>query len=485
MKIFFAYLAIMGWVDLGADAINAYAQTDIPEDEPKYIAVDQQMVDWWKDKFSERITIGMVMQILKALQGHPRAGQIWGDKVEGHLSELSFEPLKHENCLYVGTHEGQKIICCCQSDDFLFGGEDETVIRQLIVALGLKVAIKAELGLSTHFNGLEKVQDRDYIHIHVSPYLDKILANHGWIEEGKHEARHFKPLHPSSIKELETSEGPEDPVAAKVIKTAAGFAYCTGIGEIIFAYVTCLLDIGYAMTELSKFSANPAAAHYAALKRVFRYLRQTRERGLVYWRRTPRLSLPHVPFKLLRPMDPADQGLPRPDLAITLCVYVDAAHSNCLRTRRSVGAFVFCLAGTAVAYRAKWLATICCRSTEAEFLAAVTAAKMAKFLRWILIELGLPQPDATHHYEDNAASIMMANAKRPTERSRHVDIQHFVLQQWFQNNDVLLEHVRGTINPSDALTKALGWILQNRHCSRVMGMMGSPYTMSSGRYIDG
>jgi hypothetical protein len=66
---------------------------------------------------------------------------------------------------------------------------------------------------------------------------------------------------------------------------------------------------------------------------------------------------------------------------------------------------------------------------------------------------------------------MMANAKRPTERSRHVDIQNFALQKWVQKNDVLLEHVRGTINPSDALTKALGWILHHRNCSRVMGMM--------------
>jgi hypothetical protein len=110
MKLFFAYISIMGWITLGADAINAYAQTDIPEDEPQFIVVDQQMVDWWWDKFHERIRVGMVMQILKALQGHPRAGQLWGDKVEGHLSELSFEPLKHETCLYVGTHEGHKIL---------------------------------------------------------------------------------------------------------------------------------------------------------------------------------------------------------------------------------------------------------------------------------------------------------------------------------------------------------------------------------------
>jgi hypothetical protein len=108
--------------------------------------------------------------------------------------------------------------------------QDETVIRRSIVALGLKVAIKAETGLYTHFDGLEIVQDWDYIHIHVAPYLDKVLSNHGWSDEGKQDTRHFEPIHPSSIKELETSEGPEDPVAAKAVE-ADSFAYRTGIGE--------------------------------------------------------------------------------------------------------------------------------------------------------------------------------------------------------------------------------------------------------------
>jgi hypothetical protein len=110
---------------------------------------------------------------------------------------------------------------------------------------------------------------------------------------------------------------------------------------------------------------------------------------------------------------------------------------------------------------------------------------MAKFLRWILIELGLPQSTATRLYENNDAAVVMANAKRPTERSRHVDIKHFALQQLVHNNDVLLEHVRGAITPSEALAKALEWILHHRNCSRVMGMMGSPYTTTSGRYPTG
>jgi hypothetical protein len=79
------------------------------------------------------------------------------------------------------------------------------------------------------------------------PYLDKIIANHGCSEEGKNETRLIEPLHPSSIKELETSEGHEDTTEVGDLEKAAGFGYRNGIGEIMFTYVTCRLDIGYAI----------------------------------------------------------------------------------------------------------------------------------------------------------------------------------------------------------------------------------------------
>ena len=75
----------------------------------------------------------------------------------------------------------------------------------------------------------------------------------------------------------------------------------------------------------------------------------------------------------------------------------------------------------------------------------------------------------------------MANAGKPTERARHIDIQYFAIQQWTQRKIIALDHVPGTINQSDALTKALGSVLLYRHCSRMMGKAGSPYTDTIGR----
>jgi hypothetical protein len=173
--------------------------------------------------------------------------------------------------------------------------------------------------------------------------------------------------------------------------------------------------------------------------------------------------------------------MPMPISIDVLCGYLDSAHTNCLRTCRSVGVHVFCLAGTAIAYRAKWIATICLSSTECEFVTAVGAAKVAKYLRAILLEISIRKLEATELYEDNAAAIMMANAKRPADHSRHIDIQHFALQEWVAKGEVILRHIQGTINPADALTKALSWLLHHRHSTRVMGMCGSPYSHTSGR----
>ena len=50
---------------------------------------------------------------------------------------------------------------------------------------------------------------------------------------------------------------------------------------------------------------------------------------------------------------------------------------------------------------------------------------MAKHLHYVLEELGVVQHGPTVIYEDNVASILMANAGKPTEHSRHIYIQYF------------------------------------------------------------
>jgi hypothetical protein len=141
---------------------------------------------------------------------------------------------------------------------------------------------------------------------------------------------------------------------------------------------------------------------------------------------------------------------------------------------------VFCLAGGAVAYKSKLQATVATSSTEAEFIAAVHAAKTAKYLRSVLIDLGfMRETDGpTLLHEDNQAALAMVNSNRPTQRSCHIDIQYFAIQEWRERDIIRLAHIPGVINPADQHTKPLGWILHARHARRTMGHYGPP--MQSG-----
>jgi hypothetical protein len=194
----------------------------------------------------------------------------------------------------------------------------------------------------------------------------------------------------------------------------------------------------------------------------------------MYWRPKPLLDLPvgpDVPYN-----DTKADLPPFPRLAdpFQLTGYVDAAHATDTVTRRSVTGTVFTLCGGAIAYRSKLQSTVSTSSTEAEFIAAVSAAKTAIYLRSVLNELGFPQIGPTILYEDNQATILMVNASKPTTRSRHIDIQHFAIQSWKDRGDIILQHIPGVINPADALTKALGWVLHQRHVRRAMGHYGLP-----------
>ncbi|KAI2490779.1 Reverse transcriptase (RNA-dependent DNA polymerase) [Fragilaria crotonensis] len=137
------------------------------------------------------------------------------------------------------------------------------------------------------------------------------------------------------------------------------------------------------------------------------------------------------------------------------------------------------LGGGPLAYKSKIQSTVSTSSTEAEFLAAVHAAKIAKYLRSILLELGYPQLEPTTLFEDNAAAILMVNASRPTPRARHIDIQHFALQEWKANGEIVLSHIPGVVNSADSLTKSLGSTLHHRHVRRLMGHYGAPWAPMS------
>lgn len=482
MRLFFALAAIHGCTVTIADTKNAFQQSP-PPTEQCYVAVDDAIQSWYSKRFGVQLDPKTdVVPLNKACQGHPEAGKLWEAMIGGVLSDLGFKNTTHERNLYRGLINGKMVLVCRQVDDFAVASESTAAASELVSLINARVTTVDKgigditiNGAFSQYNGVDIHQTRDYIKMSCESYITRVLQTHGWTTPERHQSdRHDSvPLSPSLVTSLSKLQGPAEgtPEYAAIAATA-GFSYRQILGELMYAYVVGRLDIGYAVTFLARFSQYPTSGHYAALKSVVKYLRRTKTWGLIYWRPSPLDHLPHVPIDQL-PLDPSIPSFPCHPLS-ELVGYVDAAHATDLATRRSVTGLVFTLAGGAIAFKSKVQKSVSTSSTEAELIAAVTAAKMAKYFRYILFELGFPPDGPTVLYEDNEATIAMINENRPTARARHVDVQFFAIQEWRRRNDIVLRHISTTINIADAGTKSLGWTLHSRHVRRSMGHYGPP-----------
>ena len=125
------------------------------------------------------------------------------------------------------------------------------------------------------------------------------------------------------------------------------------------------------------------------------------------------------------------------------------------------------MAGGPLAWKSRLWPTVAGSSTEAEYNMASDGGRMSLYCRSILWDLGIPHDGAT----------AMANAGKPTPRSRHIDIKYYAIQEWVERDLVLLTRIETSLNMGDHFTKPLPKILFYRHRDFYMGHVSPPYSL--------
>ena len=487
-RLFTAVTTALNYIQYGGDAQDAYAHSPAPSI-PCYVRIDEAFAAWYKARYGKEINREHVLPVQHALQGHPEAGLLWEKHINHILQkpDLNFKPTTHERNLYTATFNGVPVLLARQVDDFALAAPNEHIAKHVYDLIGSYLKLPKEpkvpfkfLGIVDSFNGIDVQQTRHYTKLSNTSYIRRLLKTHNWDtpnpDEPTIQTRHFEPIPPSCINDIYSSNGPKEGTAEhQQLATKMGFSYRQVLGELMYAYISTRPDIGYALNTLAKFTQHPNDIHYRMLKRTALYLRHTISWGIIYWRTRSNLNLPDIPFETI-PEDPNLPPFPIESDPFRLTGFVDAAHANDLRKRRSTTGYAFFLANGVIIYRCKTQPTTATSSTEAELIAGCSGGKVTRYLRFILHQIGFPQAKPTILYEDNEPVIKCANARKPTQRSRHIDIQYFALQEWKENGDLLLQHIRGIINPADILTKALPWVLHLRHIRRLFGFYGCSYT---------
>lgn len=112
---------------------------------------------------------------------------------------------------------------------------------------------------------------------------------------------------------------------------------------------------------------NPSHIHTEAVKTILKYLKGTKDRGIVYGQGT-----------------------------LTIEGYSDSDWAGDKGSRKSTSGYIFMLNGGPVSWCSKRQATVALSSTEAEYIALTLAAKEATWLRLLLTELGLLKAEDQH-----------------------------------------------------------------------------------------
>ena len=255
-----------------------------------------------------------------------------------------------------------------------------------------------------------------------------------------------------------------------------GFSYQSAIGELIYALVTYRPDISYSTIKMSQYSNNLARCHYIAIKNIFRYLRNTINIGLTYWRNAIHSDLPVINAPV--PVTPHHEWQTNLDNSVhvsPLYGMIDSDWAADKTHHRSVTGFVYILAGATFLYKTRFQQTVAMSSTEAEFVAALDAGKMALYLLTLLDDLHIPQKHATLLYEDNMGAYKMVSAGQPTPRTCHIDIWYFALLDWVETDLLDIQHISTMLNSADILTKNTTRILFHQHADVLMGKMRPHY----------
>jgi hypothetical protein len=382
-----------------------------------------------------------VCRLLKGLYGLKQAGRAWNQCLNAELIKIGFTRSEEDHCLYmIGT--GDEVVAIgVHVDDSAIVGR-----RREIAKIKTQVQNVFEItdgGALQYFLGLEFERNREkrQLVIHQSRYTTELLQRH----QMDTCAPKSTPWDSGVKLTKEMSPGPADEEEQAVM---ADVPYRTVVGELLFLSISTRPDISHAVGQLARFVANPGLRHWAAAKRVLRYLNGTRSLGISF-----------------------DGNQP-----LELLGYADADWAGS-EERRSTSGYIFTYGGGAISWRSQRQPTVALSTMEAEYMSLSTCTQQAVWLRRLLTELDgrlgtlreSSESGPTRIMEDNQACIQFAKDPKDHTRAKHIAIRFHFVRECILTGEVRVDYCHTNQMLADLLTKEIA-SNQFRALLRKMGM---------------
>ena len=377
------------------------------------------------------------LRLNKSIYGLVQSARQWWKKFVKILRELGFDGGRADPCLFSKKDSDGIIFIALYVDDCLCIG-DKKAIKNLVDSLKnreLKLKVDDEL--------------RDYLscEIHFSRDRKRVILHQEHIIRGI--AREFE----DEVKHLQNYRTPGTPGIGMIrdpdgvsVSAEEQSRFRMGIGKLLYLVKHTRPDIANAVRELSKMLDCTNQAAIKEMRRVIKYVLDTRDYGLK--------------------IDPVLQGT---NGFFDLQTYCDSDFAGDKETRISVAGYVMYLCGAPISWRSKAMKHVTLSSSEAEYVSLSEAAKEVKFIVQLIESMGIDVEKPVVIRVDNIGAIFMANNVTTSPRTKHIDVRYRYVTEFIDNGLVTIKFVKTEENDSDGFTKNLSGDLHEKHQMKMMG----------------
>ena len=269
----------------------------------------------------------------------------------------------------------------------------------------------SDLGKSTYYLGIEVLQHEGGIILCQGRYAQKILEEAGMDDCNASQT----PMEQN----LNMSKGLEEKRINE--KKNRGSIGC--LRYLLHTHP----DFSFVVGILSRYMQEPRESHGAVLKGLLRYLRGTMSYGLSYEHST----------------------------GGSLVGYSDSSQNADEDDGRTTG-HVFYFEKFPITWCSAKQEIVALSSCEAEFMAATEVAKQAIWLQELLAEVVGSECNKVTVRIDNKSAIALTKNPVFHGRSKHIHRRFHFIHECVENEQVEVEHVSGSEQKADILTKPLG-----------------------------
>ncbi len=355
---------------------------------------------------------GYVCKLDKALYGLKQAPRAWYSRLSKKLYDMGFQGSKADTSLFFYNKGDLIIFVLIYVDDIIVTSSRQEAVPALLQDLQKEFALK-DLGDLHYFLGIEVTKVSGGIVLTQDKYVNDLLRRVNMFD--------CKPVSTplSTSEKLSINEG--DPLGPN-----DATHYRSVVGALQYLTLT-RPDIAFPVNKVCQFLHAPTTHHWAAVKRILRYLKQCTRLGL----------------KLSK------------SRSMLVSAYSDADWAGSLDDRRSTGGFAVFLGDNLVSWSARKQATVSRSSTESEYKALANATAEIMWVQTLLAELQVESPSMAKLWCDNLGAKYLSANPVFHARTKHIEVDYHFVRERVSRKLLEIDFVPTGDQVADGFTKAL------------------------------